>query len=325
MVNSEGEEIETVAREGNLRHLTSEQIQEFLDERLSPEEEAPIQEHLSACPHCLAEVEAWNLVFSDLGSLEELEPSPAFSKEILSQLPDPAPWGARLRGWFGAGAARGAQVGHFPVEDLQDYLEGTVSAPRAARVTAHLSACEPCRIERKGWERLFGALTSLGRFAPAPGFAQRVMAGVRIPSPVPAPWVRAGNRVLGTVRGFLPQTRRGWAIVGGIASAPTISMAALGYLLFSRPLFTVGNVTTYLSWKASALFSSLFSSVASAMLDSVALFRAYSLLGTLAESPLLIGVGSLVFSLMSAAALWVLYRNLVATPSAERRYARARV
>jgi hypothetical protein len=75
----------------------------------------------------------------------------------------------------------------------------------------------------------------------------------------------------------------------------------------------------------SILFSSLLSSVASAMVDSVALFRAYSLLGTLSESPLLIGVGSLVFSLMSATALWVLYRNLVATPSAERRYARARV
>ena len=325
MVNSEGEEIETVAIEGDLRHLTSEQIQEFLDRRLSQDEEALVQEHLSACPHCLAEVEAWNLVFSDLGSLEELEPSPAFSEGILSQLPAPEPWGARLRRWVGAGAARGAQVGHIPVEDLQDYLEGTLSSRRTARANAHLSACEPCRIESQGWERLFGALTSLGRFAPAPGFAQRVMARVRIPSPVPAPWVRAGSRVLGAVRGFLPQTRRGWAIVGGIASAPTISMAALGYLLFSRPLFTVGNVTTYLSWKASALFSSVFSTVASATVDSVALFRAYSLLGTLAESPLLIGVGSLVFSLTSAAALWVLYRNLVATPSADRRYARARV
>jgi len=61
------------------------------------------------------------------------------------------------------------------------------------------------------------------------------------------------------------------------------------------------------------------------VVDSVALFRAYSLLAALAKSPLLVGVGGLVFSLLSALALWVLYRNLLATRSADRSYARAQV
>ena len=114
-------------------------------------------------------------------------------------------------------------------------------------------------------------------------------------------------------------------MAGGIASAPTISVAALIYLVFSHPLVTVGNFTTYMLWKASALFSSLFAAVAGAAVDSVALFRAYSLLGTLAKSPVLLGFGGLAFTFLSALALWVLYRNLVAAPTVESRYARARV
>jgi hypothetical protein len=102
-------------------------------------------------------------------------------------------------------------------------------------------------------------------------------------------------------------------------------MAALLYLVFSHPLLSVGTFTTYLSWKASALFGYLFNSLTSAVLESGTLFRAYTLMGGLARSPLLVGAGGLVFSLTSAVALWVLYRHLLATPSVDDRHARARV
>jgi len=169
-----------------------------------------------------------------------------------------------------------------------------------------------------------GSLAALGHFHPGPGFAQRVMARVRIPAPSPVIWSAAGRRALSWARGFFPKTRRGWAVAGGIASAPTISLGALVYLVFSHPLLSLGTFTTYVSWKASALLASLFSAVASATVESVALFRAYALLESVARSPLLVGAGGLVFSLMSAVALWVLYRNLVAAPSVESRHARAR-
>jgi hypothetical protein len=48
-----------------------------------------------------------------------------------------------------------------------------------------------------------------------------------------------------------------------------------------------------------------------------------SFLEPVAGSPFLLGLGGLVLSLLSAAALWVLYRNLIAT-SRNERYARAR-
>jgi anti-sigma factor RsiW len=315
-----------VARESDPRHLTSEKIQEFLDKGLPPREEALVREHLSACPRCQGEVEAWSLLFSELGSLPELDPSHALSRRVLASLTVRKPLRDRVVGWFGARGDGAPQEEHIPSESLQDYVEGVLSGRRAAWAAAHVAACEPCRNEMKGWERLFGSLAALGRFAPAAGFAERVLARVRIPAPVPALWAEVGGRAVGWARGFLPRTRRGWAIAGGIASAPTISMAALLFLVFSHPLLTVGTFTSYVSWKASALLGSLFSALASAMVESVALFRAYSLLETLAKSPLLVGVGGLAFSLMSAIALWVLYRNLVATPSSvESRYARSRV
>lgn len=307
------------------RHLTSEQIQEFLDRGLTPREEAMVQAHLSVCPHCQEELDGWGLLFSDLGSLEELVPGPDFSEGVISQLPEKQSLPSRVRGWFGAAGASGSSEVHLPADRIQEYLEGGLSDRGASEVREHLAACGPCAGEARGWEYLFGALAALGHLAPAPGFAERVMARVRIPSLAPALRATAGSRILSWARGLLPQTRRGWAVAGGVASAPTITVAALLYLVFSHPLLTVGTFTTYLSWKASAVLVTVFSTVAGAAVDSVTLFRAYTVLGSLTEYPFLVGFGGLAFSLASAVALWVLYRNLVTTQAPERGYARARV
>ncbi len=312
-----------MVNEGILGHLASEQIQEFLDQELPQEEASLVHEHLAACPRCQSEVDAWRVLYSELESLPELVPAASLSEGVLAELPAPVRGGARVLGWLPGGATEVGSSDHIPGYRLQDYLEGALSRRSAVGARAHLAACEPCQEEAKGWERLFGTLAALGRFAPAAGFAERVLARVRIPAPVPAPWAAASGRAMAWARGFLPQTRRGWAVAGGIASAPTISMTVLLYLVFSHPLLTLGSFTTYASWKASAAFSALASAIGSAAVDSVTVFRAYSLIGALAKSPLLVGLGGLGFSLMSALALWVLYRNLLATPSVESRYARA--
>ena len=135
----------------------------------------------------------------------------------------------------------------------------------------------------------------------------------------------APRRATAWIRGFLPHTRRGWAIAGGVASAPTITFGALVYLVFSHPMLSMGSLATYLSWKAGGLISAAISAVAGGLVESVAVFQAYSLVDTLREFPLLVGLGGLVFSALSAGALWVLYRNLIAMPSVDERYARIRV
>ncbi len=314
-----------MAFEGDPRHLTSEQIQEFLDRQLTREEEASVQEHLSACPHCQGELEGWKLLFSDLGSLPELDPGRVFHQEIMGQAPVLAP--ERTPGRRAARKARKLAEAHIPHGSIQDYLENLLPPQPAARVEAHLASCDSCQSRVQEWQALLGAFPRLGHFAPKPGFAERVMAQVMVPAPVP---VRAGGlssipgRALNWVRGVLPQTRHGWAVVGGMASAPTITVVTLVYLLFSRPLLTPGNFVSYLLWKGSSFLDVAAGTVSSLVTESGTLLRLVTFLEPVTQSPLLMGLGGLVFSLFSAGALWVLYRNLIATPPDDR-YARARV
>jgi hypothetical protein len=113
-------------------------------------------------------------------------------------------------------------------------------------------------------------------------------------------------------------------VAGGLASAPTITMAALVYLVFSRPLLTPGAFMSYVFWKASDLAQHLVSLAAGLVTENATLMALWETLGPVARSPLFLGLGGLVLSLLSAGALWILYRNLIVT-SSDARYARARV
>jgi hypothetical protein len=95
-------------------------------------------------------------------------------------------------------------------------------------------------------------------------------------------------------------------------------------MVFSRPLLTPGNLGSYLLLKGSDLFETLMNLVTGLVLENATLGRWVLLLEPVAQSPMLLGLGGLGFSLLSAGALWVLYRNLLVPPS-DNRYARARV
>jgi anti-sigma factor RsiW len=308
-----------------MRHLTSEQIQEFLDQRLSPGEEAQVREHLSACPACQEEVEGWSLLFSDLGNLGDLEPGPTFAGRVLQEVPAGEVVPGLMGEWMRARRKRRIEEAHIPAGSFQDYLEKLIPPQPAARLEAHLRVCPTCFDELERWEALMASCRTLERFGPSPGFAQRVMAQVRVPTPEPLGRRQTiPGRAVAWVREFLPQTRRGWAVAGGMASTPTITLGALVFLVFSHPLLTVGTFASYLYWKASDLLAGLWSVVADAALQSVALSYISSVLEVLAQSPVLLGLGGLVFSILGMGALWILYRNLLVSPSDDQ-YARVRV
>ena len=65
-------------------HLTAERIQAFLDDALSRNERAEVQEHATSCGRCQAEVEAWQLLYAELGGLPELSPAPNFGDRVLA-------------------------------------------------------------------------------------------------------------------------------------------------------------------------------------------------------------------------------------------------
>ncbi|MDT8436848.1 MAG: hypothetical protein RRA92_08845, partial [Gemmatimonadota bacterium] len=75
--------------------------------------------------------------------------------------------------------------GHLGPEELERIALGEDVSPGAV---AHVSDCAACRREVEGVRRLHAGLLALETSAPAPGFADRVMARVRLPEPA---WLRA--------------------------------------------------------------------------------------------------------------------------------------
>lgn len=315
-----------MALDGEMRHLTSETIQEFLDRQLTPQEEASVREHLAVCPRCQSELEAWSLLFADLSDLPELDPTRDFAGPILEQTPVRTPLVERARSWWERRKARAREEAHIPSGSIQDYVEGLLPVQPRARVEAHLASCSSCRREVQEWHGLLEGLQPLAHFAPGPGFAEKVMAEVSVPAPAPVPsrgWASLPGRALAWARGLVPKTRHGWAVVGGVASAPTITIGALVYLVFSRPLVTPGTFGSYVLWKVTELVNTLASVVSTDVRESGILIRAGAFMEPFTGSPVLLGLGGVVLSLISAGALWILYRNLVAPPSGDR-YARVR-
>lgn len=67
---------------------------------------------------------------------------------------------------------------HLTTDELELWAEGLLGAGR----TMHLTECSLCHAEAERDRKLFLGLARLPRFAPAAGFADRVMQSVRIPT-----------------------------------------------------------------------------------------------------------------------------------------------
>lgn len=71
-----------------LKHLTDEEIQDFLDGNLSEEITLSIQRHLESCALCRQTVKQYQSVYSGLGREEGFELSKGFAKSIVKMLPE---------------------------------------------------------------------------------------------------------------------------------------------------------------------------------------------------------------------------------------------
>lgn len=68
---------------------------------------------------------------------------------------------------------------HLTTDEIELWAQGLLGATQAL----HLAECSLCLAEAERERRLQLALAQLPRFAPRAGFAERVMARVRIPTP----------------------------------------------------------------------------------------------------------------------------------------------
>jgi anti-sigma factor RsiW len=321
-----------VIRDHSHEHLSAESIQAFLEGELPAGQHSLTEEHLAGCARCAGEVEMWRLVFSELGELAQLRPQADFASRVMADVhvPQGLPLAARIRALLTGWAPGAALAGHVPSERLQELAEGMLPARQVTRLQGHLDGCSRCSEELVAWRGLMGSLASMSDLAPADGFATRVMSEVRIPAPAPtrAPVrevVAGTSRALAWAARMIPTSRQAWATLSGIAVAPMATLGLLVYTVFSHPMLTPGSLLSFLGWKAAAVGAAAWEASSALLVESASLFRAYTILESLAATPAMLAGGFLLFSSLMVAATWVLYRNLIANPPVDSQYARASV
>lgn len=303
------------------RHLSAETLQEFLEGELRAEARERAEEHLAACRRCASELEGWEAVFEELGTLPAYAPHEGFAARVMThvEVPRPVSLAERLRARL-----LPSRAAHVDEAALAGFAEGALSPRKAARVRAHVDACPACAREAVAWRRLFTELDTLPRYGPTEGFADAVMTGVRMPVTVPArpsalPSFVGGMAV--AARKLLPRTRRAWAALSGAAVTPAVTIALVAYAVFSHPTLTPGALASFVWWQLADLAGGAWTAVGSAALEGMRGSGVYVALDQLVASPLAV-VGLVgVYATLTLLAARILYRNLRPTSSVHRHHA----
>lgn len=182
-------------------HLSAELMQAFLEGEIPTRDVASVEEHLSACARCSAEVDGWRVLFEDLGDLSSHRPHEGFADRVLSRVTPPVrvPLAVRVRDRVEAGLV-GPVEDHVSAEAAQDFLEGLLGPRRSRRIEQHLDICVRCSNEVDAWALVHRDLDTLATFRPRDGFAEQVMASVEIREQLPLA-ARLRRRAAGLVRG----------------------------------------------------------------------------------------------------------------------------
>ena len=293
------------------RHLDDDAIQGLLDAAEGQVGAATesARRHLADCAGCRARVDAWREVFGELGRLRRFAPPGRFAERVMIEIDPPGEasspsraWSwVRLRRWL----TRRAADAHLSGGRLQEFADGALSRKRATLAKAHLATCGDCERRLAGWRRLIASLEGLPSFAPAAGFAERVMTRWREMAEETAVRGQATRRWR-----FLPRSPRGWVLTGTLTSMPVAAFAAVAAFLSTVPQLTTGGLVTYLWWQARDALSAFGSSLLSAVMQSGAAFRAYSLADYLIASPATAVAAAAGFTTMMLGSIWILHRNI---------------
>jgi hypothetical protein len=233
-----------------------------------------------------------------------------------------------------------SNMNHPPAERLEAFVEGLLEAGDRVVVESHLPGCPSCRSAVEEWRALFTALAGLPQFEPKSGFANRVMAGVRIaPRHAQAPslgeriggwsWESAqaavsaaAGRAGASLGRLMPKTTFGWATATALLSLPVVAAAAaLGWLV-SRSYITPQSLWLFASTQAvDGMRAAGETAVSTALQTDIAAWLVSQ--GTmLLETAGVTGIGMLIAAAGATTVLsiWVLYRNLFRTPTRESNY-----
>ena len=198
---------------------------------------------------------------------------------------------------------------HLTGSRVEGYCDGSLAKDERAAVDSHVAHCSRCRAEVEDWRAVFAALAALPRLDPRPGFADRIMARVRIPQP----WHARAGAVLARA---LPRTTPGWAFAATVLSVPVLFIGGFAAWLLSKSyisaqglwIFATDRFADGANQMASGAMSRVFQSDVSAWLVT-ALTRLFDAAG--ARGVGAIAAGGAMVVVFSA---WILYRFLFRSP-----------
>lgn len=141
-------------------------------------------------------------------------------------------------------------TGHLTAEQLEALAEGALDEKETAASRAHLESCRSCAMEMESYEHLFSMLATLPRHAPSHGFADAVMARVRV-QPQESLFAR-------WVKWLVPQSRRGWVLLGTAVTAPITPVIALIGLMLMQPLLTPFTLLQWVQFRVQSVVQGFY-------------------------------------------------------------------
>lgn len=206
---------------------------------------------------------------------------------------------------------------HPEPERLEAYIEGTLEDAELAVLESHLVSCPRCQAELEEWRGLFTALDALPELEPSPGFADRVMASVKM-MPAPATGLARAR--------WWPRTTKGWSVVAAFLALPVVGLSSAVAWVLAQPWATsltaqglLSFATTKLATGLSWLTGEAESAILTNALVQSALAMAKQYAATVGTGGL--GLAAAAFCLTAGWSAWVLYQNLIRNSHRDAHYA----
>ncbi|HEX6308577.1 MAG TPA: zf-HC2 domain-containing protein [Longimicrobiales bacterium] len=210
---------------------------------------------------------------------------------------------------------------HPTAERLEALVEGSLPAGERVVLESHLVACPACQARAEEWRALFTVLDGLPQYEPAVGFANRVMAHVRVaPRSAWQHWTERANALVVRVA---PKTNFGWSLAVALLALPVILGGGVISWLVSRSYITPQTLLGYTRDSVVEGLQGFGSMVIGAALQTDVAAWLVANVGGFISSAGVTGVGAVLGAVGAATLLsiWVLYRNLFRSPSRESDYA----
>jgi anti-sigma factor RsiW len=210
---------------------------------------------------------------------------------------------------------------HPTADRLEAFVEGALGDGDRVVLESHLLSCQACQMQVEEWRGLFNALASLPQFEPSIGFANRVMAHVRVAPR--AAWQEWADRATALVTQVAPKTNYGWSLAAALFALPVILGGSAIAWLISKSYITPGALMGYTRESLVEGLQGVGSTAIAALMQTDIAAWVVANVGAVISMTGVTGLGAILAGAgtMTVVSTWVLYRNLFRSPSRESDYA----